>query len=298
MQSQGIDLIHTFVVVAEELSFRRSAELLNVDPSALTRRIRKLEDLLGFPLFERTTRAVTLTPAGQAFYDGSVRVLRDYDASITTAQRIAEGKAGHLRVAYMSFAAVKLVPQAVARFRAQHPHVDVSLRYVRTQGQRIALATDEIDIGYMIGPFDHTDFHCVTVNTEPLYLVMQPAHPLAEKDELSAADIDMNELILGDMVEWESFRWHLEGLFSRLGKELKPKLEATNILALAGLVAAGLGVMICPADLAFSFGSDVTIRKIAEPDFKIDTVLVWSRLNRSRLVRDFVDVATAREAKT
>ena len=56
MQYGGIDLIHSFIIVAQELSFRRSAEILNVDRSALTRRIKKLEEINGFALFERTTR--------------------------------------------------------------------------------------------------------------------------------------------------------------------------------------------------------------------------------------------------
>ena len=58
----GLDLIHSFRVLAEELSFRRAVERLNLDQSALSRRIRKLEHLVGCPLFERTTQHATLTP--------------------------------------------------------------------------------------------------------------------------------------------------------------------------------------------------------------------------------------------
>ena len=64
----GLELTQSFIVVAEELNFRRSAERLHVDQSALSRRIQKLEHILGFALFERTTREVSLTPAGRSFY--------------------------------------------------------------------------------------------------------------------------------------------------------------------------------------------------------------------------------------
>ena len=71
MQQNGLELIQSFVIVAQELSFRKSAERLNVDRAALTRRIQKLERLLGFALLERTTREVSLTPAGATIYESS-----------------------------------------------------------------------------------------------------------------------------------------------------------------------------------------------------------------------------------
>ena len=60
----GLDVIPSFLMVAEELNFKRSAERLNMDQSALMRRVQKLENVLGFQLFERTTRKVSLTAAG------------------------------------------------------------------------------------------------------------------------------------------------------------------------------------------------------------------------------------------
>lgn len=65
--SVELELTQSFLVLAEELNFRRTAQRLAVDQSALTRRIQKLEQSLGFPLFERTTREVSLTPAGRSF---------------------------------------------------------------------------------------------------------------------------------------------------------------------------------------------------------------------------------------
>src|SRR5437016_8079556 len=130
----GLELTHSFVIVAEELSFRRSAERLNLDQSALTRRIQKLEHILGFALFERTTREVSLTPAGRSFYEENARLLQSYSRSVKAAKLVAEGKTGVLRLAYMAFAATELMPHAVSRFRRLYPHVEVNLRYIRTQG--------------------------------------------------------------------------------------------------------------------------------------------------------------------
>ncbi|SMG36689.1 LysR family transcriptional regulator [Paracoccus sp. J56] len=287
----GIENVHSFVTLAEELSFRRAAERLHLDQSALSRRIQKLEATLGFRLLERTTREVRLTQAGRSFYDDNANLLRGYEDSIQLARRIAEGKLGTLNVGYMAFAATELMPAAVARFRQAHPHVDLKIRYIRTQGQKIALANDEIDLGYMIGPFDHTDYHSLTLSTEPLYVVTPRNHALLRLPVVTPADLAAQDIILGDTDEWEEYRWRLSNLFSAEGISLNIAIEASNTLALLGLVAAGLGVTIYPESLIGFLGRSVEVRPIIHPRFRISTVLAWKRSNRSRQVREFVEVA-------
>lgn len=287
----GLDVIQSFLILAEELNFRRSAERLGMDQSALTRRIQKLERGLGFRLLERTTREVSLTAAGQSFYQENSNLLDSYRDSIDTARRIAEGKAGLLRVAYMAFAATELMPQAVARFQRSNPHIDVRLRYIRTQGQKLALANGEVDLGYMIGPFDHSEFHSILLASERLYVVAPHNHPLVRNHNIKPTDLAGVDLILGDMVEWGEYRWRLGDMFHAEGVPLKVKIEASNTLALLGLVAAGLGVTIYPESLIGFLGRNVEVRPIIHPGFRSQTVLVWKRNNRSLAVSRFVETA-------
>lgn len=289
----GIDLVQSFLVLAEQLNFRRSAERLNLDQSALTRRIQKLEHSLGFKLLDRSTREVVLTPAGQSFYRENAHLLARYQSAIDNARRIAEGKAGVLRVAYMAFAATELMPRAVSRFRQDNPHVDVQLQYIRTQGQKVVLANDEIDLGFMIGPFEHPDFQSTLLSSELLYAVTPLGHPLLQKSTLQPADVQGFPLILGDFREWAEFRWRLDDMFNAEGVEMKPTLEASNTLALIGLVAAGLGITVYPESLIGYLGRNVAVRPFVNPAFRSRTILVWRRGNRSALTKAFVDAAKA-----
>ncbi|WP_022728917.1 LysR family transcriptional regulator [Fodinicurvata sediminis] len=284
-------LLKSFMVMAEELNFRRAAERLVIDQSALSRRIKKLEDLLDYKLLERTTRDVTLTAAGQELCKGLTPLLADYANSVESARRIAQGKAGQVRVAYMAFAATELVPQIVARYQQQYPDIDLELRSLRTQGQKIALANDEVDLGFMIGPFDNSDYHCLQLTDERLYAVTPRDHSLLHKQTLSPRDLKDQKLILGDMEEWGEYRWKLEDIFNQHGMRLSPALEATNPLALIGLVAAGLGITIYPESLLDYLGNRVEARPVVHPDFRSKTVLVWKRANRSRAVLNFVETS-------
>lgn len=287
----GLENVQTFLALAQELNFRRTAERLHLDQSALTRRIQKLETSLGFRLFERTTREVALTQAGQRFYEDNAHLMRSYDEAVQAARRISEGKSGVLRVAYMAFAATELMPSAMARFRQAHPHVDVRLQYIRTQGQKIALAKGEVDIGYMIGPFVHPDFHALQLSSEPLYVVTPRNHPLLLRPRVTPADLAGEDIILGDMREWEEYRWRLNDMFSTEGIALRVTLEASNTLALLGLVAAGLGITIYPESLIGFLGRSVEVRQIMHRGFRSNTVLVWKRANRTPQVQAFVQVA-------
>jgi len=289
----GLDLIGSFLVVAEELNFRRSAERLGIDQSALTRRIQKLESLMGFPLFERTTREVSLTPAGRFLHEKNTGLVKAYQESVFSARLVAAGKAGTLRISYMSFAATKLMPGAVSRFRQLYPEVEINLRYMNTQEQKLALSHDEVDIGFLIGPFEHSEFHSETLVEDPLYVVMPHGHRFAGMAEVSPAEVAGEELIIGDIAEWEAYRWRLTDMFAAEGVRLNDKIQASNSLALIGLVAAGLGVTIYPASLIGFLGDRVETRPIANPKFVVQTQLVWKRTSRGRLVSAFVELARA-----
>lgn len=287
----GLENIQTFLALAQELNFRRTAQRLHLDQSALSRRVQKLEQSLGFRLLDRTTREVSLTQAGQRFYQDNADLLRQYDASVEAARRVAEGKAGLLRVAYMAFAATELVPSAMLRFRQSHPYIDVRLEYIRTQGQKIAIANGDADIGFMIGPFEHPDFSVLQLSSEPLYVVTSKNHPLLLRPRIVPADLADQPIILGSMREWEEYRWRLNDLFSTEGIALNLVLEASNTLAINGLVAAGLGVTIYPESLIDFLGRNVEVRQIMHASFRSRTVLAWKRSNRSPQVQAFVQVA-------
>ncbi|MFD2842474.1 LysR family substrate-binding domain-containing protein [Paracoccus cavernae] len=196
-----------------------------------------------------------------------------------------------MRLAYMAFAATELMPSAVARFRRLHPHIEVSLSYIRTQGQKLALANDEIDAGYMIGPFTHPDFQTLALTQERLYVVTPRNHAVLRRSVITPADLADLPVILGDMKEWGEYRWRLANLFIEEGIALNVTVEASNTLALIGLVAAGLGVTIYPESLIGFIGRSVEVRPIIHPKFKSETVLAWRRSNQGKQLRAFIDVA-------
>lgn len=274
------EALQSFMAVAEEFNFRRAAERLHVDQSALSRRIQKLEAQLGFDLFSRSTREVRLTEAGRVFYTENLRTLAHIKESIGNARRVAEGKTGLLRIGYMSFAAIDVMPRVVRAFRSLHPDISIQITYVRTQGQKLALARDEIDVGFMIGPLLHQDFATLKVSEEPLVAVLPMTHWLVTRTKVFLRDLAECEIILGDYVQWDSYRIVIDDLFSAKGLILRPALEASSTMGILGLVAANLGVSVYPEGLRRFQPRKVVMKDIEDCDRHIETVVAW-RKNRS-----------------
>ena len=89
------------------VQFRRVAERLAIDQSALSRRIKQLEENLGYQLIQHTTREVSLTAAGEIFHERTRLIGAEIVSAVHAARIAAEGKRGQLRIAYMSFAAIE-----------------------------------------------------------------------------------------------------------------------------------------------------------------------------------------------
>jgi DNA-binding transcriptional LysR family regulator len=285
-----IEAIRSFSVVAEELNFRRAADRLGIDHSALSRRIRDLEHRLGFAVFARSTRAVRLTEAGKVFLEENTNLLRGLHRSVDQARMVAEGRSGLIRIAYMSFAAAHLLPALIARFQTVRPNVRFQLTYMKSHAQKEALARGDIDVGLMIGPWDTETFETTQLSVDPLCVFFSMAWPLATRGELRVSDLAEQPQIMGSLEQWDLYRWILDDVFLKNGIVPNVVLEASSITGILGLVQAGLGVTVFPSTIASLTPPSIGYRQLADADLVVETIGVSAR-NPSALVREFMTTA-------
>jgi DNA-binding transcriptional LysR family regulator len=284
-----IEAIQSFRMVAEELNFRRAAVRLGIDHSALSRRIRDLEHRLGFPLFDRTTREVRITGAGRIFLEENRAVLRSLQRSVENARLVAHGMAGRISVGYMSFAAAKILPDKIAQFKVLRPDARFELTYLRSHAQKEALARGDIDVGFMLGPWQSDFFENVPISREGLCVYFRAGHALFESGPVPVASLSAAPLVMGSLEEWDSYRWMLDDLFLRHGVMPNVVLEASSISGMLGLVQAGLGYSIFPECVAAQCPPDIHYQTIADSDVYIETIGVALH-NPTPIVREFMAV--------
>ncbi len=283
--------IEAFNAVAVELSFRRAADRLAIDQSALSRRIRQLENLLGYQLIRRTTREVSLTVAGEIFHERTRLMSSEIVAAVQAARIAAEGKSGSLRIGYMSFAAMEIMPAVVSEYTLRYPDVEMELLYVRTQGQKIELSRNKLDVGFMLGPFSHPQFETRRLASEPPVAILSAEHRLAIRPTVTLAEIARYPMVLGSMAEWDFFRLFVNDMFSRNGHSITVRHEASNALGILGLVASGLGISIYSQGIARFQPRNIMTKPISDCDATISTLLAWNRAYKTPALTNFVAVA-------
>ena len=137
-----------FVAVAEELSFRAAARRLHVAQPPLSVQVKQLEEELGTRLFERTSRRVRLTPAGELFLARATTILREAATAVREVQRAGRGELGALRLSLSGTTLTydPLLPAVLRRYRAAHPEVNLTL-HEQPAGQQL----EDLRAGRFVG---------------------------------------------------------------------------------------------------------------------------------------------------
>jgi len=286
--------IHAFLAVADALQFRVAAERLHVTQPALTRTIQALEELVGTPLFVRTTRQVQLTTAGEAFAEHCRASLAHLDLAFTSARRAGAGEIGHLRVAYMDFAINGAVPELITNFHKAFPGLLIDLVHMPTDVQKAGLLNSTIDAGFMIGPrFLAPNVESIVFERENMVALLPPAHRLCDLDAVSLQDLVGEPFVLGSKELWEASRGHIVAMCHRAGFSPAVAQEASTSDGIFGLVAAGMGVSLYPLCARNIHRDGVVVRPVKESDAVMETVFCWRGETSNPASKAFVD--TVRE---
>lgn len=235
-----------FVTVAEELHFTRAAEQLFISQPPLTRLIKALESELGFDLFDRTTRSVQLTSGGREFLPYAQRVVAASEAATQAAADIAAGSIGSLGIAFVGSAAWDVLPQAVRRFRSEHPNVATRLTEMNSGLQIDALLEGRIDVGITRSDSIPQGIAVHVVSRSPLVIAMPENHRLAARPSVTLGELANEDFVSFPKRTWRSLSDITNALCEEAGFTPRVSQVATAMQTVLGLVAVGLGIAIVP----------------------------------------------------
>jgi DNA-binding transcriptional LysR family regulator len=246
-----MDLRHLryFAAVAATCHFGRAAEQLHVAQPALSYAIRQLEQQLDVTLFNRTTRQVSLTPAGEFLKTEADRILAGVDDAERGVRRIAAGQRGLLRIGLTGSAAFSHLPRIARILRQELPGVAMEVRAdMLTPLQCDQLRGGSLDVGVLRPPAVGDDIRIKTIDVEPLVLAVAADHRLAVEPVVSLTDL-RSEPFVGYASKDSAVNDAVLRSCRRAGFVPRREHSAPGTAVLLALVAAGLGVAVVPASV-------------------------------------------------
>jgi|SRR5579883_24911 DNA-binding transcriptional LysR family regulator len=285
-----ISIAHA-LLVGEHLSFRQAAAALGVRQSAVSRRIRSLEDRLGVSLFERHHSGVRVTPAGASFIDRARHALSQLDDAVKSAEAAGRGENGHVRIGICSSIGSGFLHELISAFRAQHPEVALQISEIASRDHVILIRKARLDIAFVLGVPDVPNFETARLWTERIFVVLPQDHQLCVTREIEWEALRNEHFIFRHSDPGPAIQDHVIKRLVRLGQ--RPNMQRFDVGRETSmhLVGLGLGVTLTSEATIASTFPGVEFRPISGDGDAVTFSGVWSPKNDNPAFRRFLSLA-------
>ncbi|CAM3015507.1 LysR family transcriptional regulator [Saccharomonospora xinjiangensis] len=276
------------VAVAETKSFTRAAERCLVVQSALSHQIARLERELGGRLFDRTSRRVRLTAAGEAFLPAARQCLAAAERAVTDAAAALGEVRGRLALGVIPTVAAVDVPAALTRFHTRYPHVRIHLRQGRSPDLVEQVKHGDLDIAFLGLPatVEPRGVRAWELTRDRHVAVVAPDHPLAGESEVALRSLAAEVFV--DFPADSAGRAQSDLAFEAAGIDREVALEVGAVDIMVRLVQQGLGVAMLPSRFVPRLTGVATI-PVSDAPQRVEYV-IWSRSDPRPAATAFLDL--------
>jgi DNA-binding transcriptional LysR family regulator len=239
MKNATFRQLRVFSEVARQLSFTQAAQTLHLTPPAVTMQIRELEKHIGFALFDRSGRNVTLTTVGEYMLVYARKMLATLKDAQDAVARLQQLEVGLLTIGMVSTAKYFL-PRLLAEFRKQHPGIDIRLVVGNSEQLVQMLHNNEVDIAIMGRPPREFATRAEPFAAQPHFFVAPVDHPLAQSPRLAAATLQGQPFILRE--RGSGTRGAMERFLAQSRIEARVTMEMASNETIKQAVMAGMGL--------------------------------------------------------
>jgi LysR family transcriptional activator of glutamate synthase operon len=280
------------VALSEERHFTRAATREHIAQPALSQQIRRLEDEVGIPLVQRTTRRVALTDAGELLVARARRILAEVDAAQAEIEGLRGVHRGHVTVGAMHTMGPVDVSLVLAIFYERHPGVELTVREQSSEELAEMLRADELDLAFL-SVTERIESHGLGLQqlvSEELVAVLPTSHRLARRQRIRMAELSGEKFI--SYRDGSRLREVLVTAGRDAGFEPHVTLESNESGRIRRLVARGLGVAILPRSDAEGPGAEIAAVTLISPGLTRDITLAWREGRRhAPAAAEFIDLA-------
>ena len=282
--------LRSFLTLAEELHFGRSAARMNIAQPALSLHIKNLESELGFPLFVRDRRHVALTHEGKQLVDNARLAVNHYEKFRLAARSLKQGFKGQLSIGYVGSAILDpAFLRLINGYKSTKTSIDITLEELDVNEQLQYLLDGQIDIGVVRPPVPaESRFESIDFVTRRLLAVLPESHPMADGRPIALQELANERFFIQKDPTGVGLGWSSIAACQRAGFTPQ-QLELTKDVSVAiGSVAMGLGVSLVPETQASVQLSGIRYCSLSDREATTSLRLAWLKEGSNQTVTDFV----------
>lgn len=279
------------LLVAEHLSIRHAAAQLGLRPSAVSRRLRALEEELGVSLFERHSAGAQTTFAGRRFLDRARWALAELDEAARGATNVQKGKAGALGIAFFPSLASGLLHRILDEHRERFPALDFTFREGASADQLAALRQHQVDVAFLTAVDDTPDAASEHLWDERVYVAASEQHAAAAKEALTWAELREEAFLVRAYGSGPVIYAWLAGKLNPGG--LAPNIRQHDVTreSLLGLVSAGYGLTVVSESATALVVPGVVYRPVVDQNAAVSVRMAWLNGNENPALGRFLSHA-------
>lgn len=279
-----------FVTVAETLHFGRAAKQLHMSQPPLSQSIQQLEKAIGFTLFIRSNKSVSLTDAGTYFYQEAVALLRHTQTMQDISAQVAKGLLGRLRIGFVGAMMFRGLAQNIHLFNQGRQNIELILLEMNTAEQIDAIEREQIDVGFI-----HTSYFKAPKRitsklllTEPFVCCMPKNHPLSASIYINVSLLKDEPFLLFPRFLSPHYHDQIIAIFMNAGIRPEISHELRSWRTIVSFVAQGFGLALVPASMQKADTDFVTYRPLIDNDIQSETLCIWHTHRHPPLLEQFL----------
>ncbi|WP_292760310.1 LysR family transcriptional regulator [Nostoc sp. NOS(2021)] len=266
--------LNAFLVLAEELNFRKAAARLHLTQPPLTRLVQRLEQELGVKLFERSTTRVELTQSGTTLYQGAKDLIDQAEQLKQRVSQSANSGEGTLRVGFCGSAFHSILASALSAFRYHHPEIHILTEEISSQEQLRQLQIGKLEVAFVEGRINLNGVLTELIHQEDFGILVPKTHRLGNKKLIPFADLRNETFIFQPRRENPQFYDSFLALLRNGGVEPKLLHKKPNQQCPV-LVSSGAGILLTTRTLSKFATEDLRFIAILPPCPKFQISSVW-----------------------
>ncbi|MES2610515.1 MAG: LysR substrate-binding domain-containing protein [Pseudomonadota bacterium] len=268
--------LRLFVAIAEERNLTRGAARACLAPSSASHRLRRLEEALHTTLFERQTRGVQLTRAGEALLRNARQVLASLEQMHANLSPFATGIRGHVSLWANTHATHTFLPDDLAGFLKQHPQVSVTLEERTSTEIVVAVASGEIEVGVLADSGHSAGVELAPYRQDRLVLIVPNGHALSHCTQVGFAEVLDHAFVM--LHAGSAIHTFTMNAAAALGRHLDVRIQVRSFEAVCRMVGAGVGIGLVPR-------SAVKMAGLVDPPVVVEMDEPWAQRDLQICVR-------------